>query len=167
MTIEETGNIRTYFEDGTRMSAIYLDNPDTLVYPYTREIAKIVDSHKHDTILMYGGAGYTLPQYFVRRYPDCWVDVVEINPDATEKAKELFGLSETLEQYGRINIYHKDCRDFMRETDGTWDIIINDAFVGDWMVEVDVKDIEPHIYRDGIYVENRIIDGRNRISILI
>ena len=41
------------------------------------------------------------------------------------------------------------------------------AFVGDWMVEVDVKDIEPHIYRDGIYVENRIVDGRNRISILI
>ena len=77
--------------------------------------------------LMIGGAAYTYPTYYLNKYQDKTIDVVEVDKKMTELAQEQFGLDTT---NPRLKIYHQDGRSFLNRTDNKYDTILIDAFKG-------------------------------------
>ena len=77
--------------------------------------------------LMIGGAAYTYPTYYLNKYQDKTIDVVEVDEKMTELAKSEFGLDN---KNPRIKIYHQDGRSFLNNVNEKYDAIFIDAFKG-------------------------------------
>lgn len=106
-------------------SAIFLEGEDDLVFGYTkfyRLAGHFAPGLKKS--LAIGGAGYTYPRDYLKKYPSAEMDVVEIDEKMTEAAKKYFRLEES----PRLNIYHEDGRTFLNKTDNNYDVIFGDAF---------------------------------------
>ena len=76
---------------------------------------------------MIGGAAYTYPEYFLEKFKDKQIDVVEIDSKMTKLAQEYFGLDTSNE---RLKIYHEDGRRYLNTTQNKYDCILLDAFKG-------------------------------------
>ncbi len=105
-------------------SAVYV-NSDDLVFPYTK-FYHLAQHFKPEInhALMIGGAAYSYPKEFLKRYPNSRIDVVEIDPQLTEIAKQEFNLQDN----PRLTVYHEDARVFLNKTDKKYDVIYGDAF---------------------------------------
>ena len=77
--------------------------------------------------LMIGGAAYTYPTYYLNKYQDKTIDVVEIDEKTTELAVKEFDLDIN---NPRLKIYHQDGRSFLNNTENKYDTILIDAFKG-------------------------------------
>ena len=77
--------------------------------------------------LMIGGAAYTYPTYYLNKYQDKTIDVVEIDSKMTELAIEEFSLDI---ENPRLKIYTQDGRSFLNNTKNKYDTILIDAFKG-------------------------------------
>ena len=77
--------------------------------------------------LMIGGAAYTYPTYYLNKYQDKTIDVVEIDSKMTELAIEEFDLDVN---NLRLKIYTQDGRSFLNNTKNKYDTILIDAFKG-------------------------------------
>jgi spermidine synthase len=78
-----------------------------------------------ENTLMIGGAGYTFPKEYLRRYPDARMDVAEIDPQMTAIARKFFRLKDD----PRLSIHHQDGRIFLNGADtGEYDAVLMDAF---------------------------------------
>ena len=125
---EETGRVKRSWQTDRHatQSSMYLDNPDELVHEYTKYY-RLADyfEHKMENTLMIGGAAYSYPKEFLKRFPNANMTVVEIDPMATELAKEYFYLEEN----DRLDIYHEDARYFLEKTSESYDAIYLDAFL--------------------------------------
>jgi spermidine synthase len=105
-------------------SAMFTDS-DELVFPYTRAYRLLEHfSPGPGSILILGGAGYSFPKFCLQRYPHAHVDVVEIDPELTDLAKEHFNLKAD----PRLRIFHEDARTFLNREEGRYDVIIGDAY---------------------------------------
>lgn len=105
-------------------SAMFLDSED-LVFDYT----KFYNLGEHfkpgfKTALMLGGAGYSYPKEYLKKFPNSTLDVVEIDPKLTELASKHFKLQSN----PRLRIYHEDGRVFVNQSKNKYDIIFGDAF---------------------------------------
>ena len=89
----------------------------------------LFDYYKNDSkdTLMIGGAAYTYPNYYLEKFKDKNIDVVEIDPKMTKIAKEYFDLDTDNE---RLNIYHQDGRTYLNKANKKYDCILVDAFKG-------------------------------------
>ncbi len=105
-------------------SAMYL-NSDELVYEYQNfyHIAEHFNPSFKE-VLMIGGAAYSVPKDFLKRYPEVQMDVVEIDPQLTELAKEHFRLKDD----PRLEIFHEDGRTYLNRSQKKYDVILMDAF---------------------------------------
>jgi predicted membrane-bound spermidine synthase len=105
-------------------SAIFLDG-DGLVFPYAHyySLAEYFNPGFQSALLL-GGAGYTYPDYFIKKYPDATIDVVEIDPELTQLAKEYFGLTDN----PRMQIFHEDGRTYINHTKKKYDVLYGDAY---------------------------------------
>lgn len=74
--------------------------------------------------LMLGGAGYSYPKTFLKKFPEKNLDVVEIDQGITEIAKKYFHLIPNK----KLRIYHEDGRAFINKTKNIYDVIYGDAF---------------------------------------
>ncbi len=111
--------------------------------PYFTQSAMFFDSNKHvfdysryyhltrhfnpdfRDVLVIGGAGYSVPKDFLRRYELVNIDVVEIDPQMTQIAERFFKLKDD----PRLDITHEDGRTFLRRTEpAKYDAILMDAF---------------------------------------
>lgn len=126
-THPETG--RTYRAIATdpyfAQSAMYLDDGSP-VFEYVR-FFRLIEHFKpdHSSVLMIGGAGYTVPREYLKNYPEAKMDVVEIDPQVTALARRHFGLQDD----PRLRIFHQDGREFLnRAASGTYDAVFIDAF---------------------------------------
>ncbi len=90
------------------------------------------DTHPKN-ILVIGGGGYTFCHFLEVEYPQCNIEVAEIDPEVTRTAHIAFGLPENT----RLAIYHQDGRnrieDLVKEIkeknqEGIYDCVINDSF---------------------------------------
>ncbi|MFC4439077.1 MULTISPECIES: spermidine synthase [Natrialbaceae] len=130
LEVVDDGDTRTMYLDGARHSAIDLEDPDRHVFAYTRyfHLPMLVTDEPDDVdrVLFIGGGGYTGPQDFEEEY-DATVDVVEIDPEVTEAAETYFGL----EQDEELNAHAEDGRQFLQNTDETYDLIVLDAYKQD------------------------------------
>ena len=109
-------------------SAMFLDNPYELVYEYTKyyNLMNYFNDRIKNTLLI-GGAAYSFPKHYIKEYPERFIDVVEIDPKATEIAKKHFYLEEN----DRLSIVHQDGRIYLNKNKKKYDAILNDAFVGE------------------------------------
>jgi spermidine synthase len=118
---------RTLYLDGRPHSAMDLDDPSRHVFDYTSYFHLpflFADSTEEiDRVLFIGGGGFTGPKRFVEEY-DVTVDVVEIDPVVVDVAKRYFGVSES----ERLRIHTTGGRQFLQETDHTYDLIVLDAY---------------------------------------
>jgi spermidine synthase len=108
--------------------------------------------------LMFGGAGYSFPKYFLLNYPRATIDVVEIDPKLTELAKKYFRLKDD----PRLTIYHQDGRVFLNKNRNKYDVIFADAFASRYSVPYQlttreaVKKIYDSLEENGLVIFNLI-----------
>jgi len=130
LEVADMGDTRTLYLDGQRHSAMDRNDPDRYVFEYTRYFHLpylfAEDPDEIDRVLFIGGGGFSGPKRFVAEY-DATVDVVEIDPVVIDTAKEYFDVEES----GQLNIHNEDGRQFLRETDHTYDLIVLDAYKKD------------------------------------
>ncbi len=105
-------------------SAMFLDSEEP-VFPYARfyRLAEHFTSGFRSTLIL-GGAAYSYPKYFLQKYPDATIDVVEIDPELTRMAREHFRLKDD----PRMKIFHEDARTFLNREDRKYDVIYGDAY---------------------------------------
>lgn len=106
-------------------SAMFLDKDNDLVIEYTKfyRLAQHFNPYLKYS-LMIGGAGYSYPKDYLKKFPDARLDVVEIDPMLTALAKEYFNLKDD----PRLTIHHEDARTFLNRTRKKYDVIFGDAF---------------------------------------
>jgi spermidine synthase len=75
-----------------------------------------------DKVLFIGGGGFTIPQKFAEK--NITVHAVEIDPGVIEAAKKTFNLSES----ENLQVYNSDGRQFLQQSNHTYDIIYIDAY---------------------------------------
>ncbi|WP_136601656.1 spermidine synthase [Salinigranum halophilum] len=118
---------RTLYLDGRPHSAMDLDDPSRHVFDYTSyfhlPLLFADDEAEIDRVLFIGGGGFTGPKRFAEEY-NVTVDVAEIDPVVIDVAKRYFGVSES----PQLRIHNVGGRQYLRETDHTYDLIVLDAY---------------------------------------
>jgi spermidine synthase len=130
LQVVDLGDTRTLYLDGQRHSAMDKDDPDRHVFTYTRYFHLpylfVDDPEEIDRVLFVGGGGFTGPKRFASEY-NATVDVVEIDPEVVRVAKEYFRLEES----DQLNVHTGDGRQYLRETDHEYDLVVLDAYKKD------------------------------------
>lgn len=105
-------------------SAMFLDSKEP-VFAYARyyRLAEYFTPGFRSALIL-GGAAYTYPMYFLEKYPEATIDVVEIDPELTRLARDHFGLKDD----PRMRIFHEDARTFINRGDYKYDVIYGDTF---------------------------------------
>ena len=106
-------------------SKMYLDS-DELASEYAK-FYHLIRHFKPDfeQTLLIGGAGYSYPKEYLKKYSEAKIDVVEIDAQMTEIAKKYFRLEEN----PRLKIFHEDGRIFLNNADANkYDAVLMDAF---------------------------------------
>ena len=117
-TMQVDTGIESYINQETNeMGATYLYYYN--LFDYYNKDAK--------STLMIGGAAYTYPTYYLNKYQEKTIDVVEIDEKMTELAETEFGLDV---ENPRLKIYTQDGRSFLNNTENKYDTILIDAFKG-------------------------------------
>lgn len=165
----EGENIRYMLIGNGCESATYVDEDKKyeLVVPYTKyyDLMYKANIDIRDA-LMIGGGGYSYPKYCVSHHPETTMDVVEIDEQITELAKEYFYLDDALREFNnRLNIINEDGKVFINTTDRKYDAVLNDAFTGTTPAESlttleTVEKIHDILNPGGVYLSN-IIGSRS------
>jgi spermidine synthase len=120
-------------------SAIFPDG-DELVLQYSK-FYHLLRHFKPDfqNTLIIGGAGYTFPREYLRKYPGKKIDVVEIDPQMTEIARRFFRLKDD----AGMRIFHEDGRVFLnRGGADKYDVVLLDAFGSVYSVPFQLTTVE-------------------------
>ena len=166
-TKSKNGEIRHLNIDKGNESATFLDENkrNELVYEYTKYYDLMFKSPKEikDT-LMIGGAGYSYPKYYINKYKDKNIDVVEIDEDVTKLAKKYF----FLEDNDRMKNITEDVRTYLNKNTKKYDAILNDSFSGETPAKTlttieAIQKIHNALNEKGVYLTNIIssIEGEN------
>lgn len=117
-TLQVDTGLESYMNEKTgEMGAKYLTYYDLFEY-YNKKANKT---------LMIGGAAYTYPKHYLKKYENKKIDVVEIDKKMTEIAKEEFDLDLG---NSNLKIYHQDGRSYLNYSKEKYDTILIDAFKG-------------------------------------
>lgn len=175
-TETENGSIRTLLVGKGHESATFIDKDkcNELVYEYTKYYDLMFKSSKEiKNTLMIGGAGYSYPKYYISKYPDKSMDVVEIDEDITKIAKEYFYLDKLIEDYNleknnRLGLIAEDGRTYLNKNTKKYDAILNDAFAGETPAATlttfeAAKKVYNSLTENGLYLSNVIssAEGEN------
>lgn len=126
--VEEIAPYRLMRFDNVYQSAINLDDPDELVFGYTRYLHLIrLFSRDPDRALFVGLGGGSSPRSFHNEMPSLSIDVVELDPDVVAAAKRHFSMFED----DRMVIHTMDGRLYLKNDLEPYDIAILDAFSSD------------------------------------
>lgn len=117
-TLQVDTGLESYMNQETgEMGARYLYYYDLFEY-YNKEAKDA---------LMIGGAAYTYPMHYLKKYADKTIDVVEIDETMTQIAQEEFGLDKNNPNLGLIT---QDGRSYLNYNQKKYDTIFIDAFKG-------------------------------------
>lgn len=172
----ESHEIRNFHMDRALESATYIDkeNRYELVAPYTNFYNLIFQSKNEITdTLMIGGGGFSYPKYYISKYANKNMDVIEIDKKVIELAKEYFYLNDLIKEFDlenskRLNIIKEDGRVYLNKCKKKYDAILNDAFAGENPVKtLTTLEAAQRIYSllntNGMYLTNIIasLEGNN------
>lgn len=155
--VDEDG-VRTMYLDGAPQSAMYVDGRDGYPFEYSKylHIPMLMQSDV-DRVLFIGGGGFSTPKRYLEEYPNVTVDVVELDPEVIDAAKQYFAVPDS----PRLNIYRGDGRNFLEGSNRTYDVIVLDAYRKD-RVPFQLTTVEfmhlasDHLDQDGVLVANLI-----------
>ena len=126
--------MRLLLVDGAMQSAQYLDPllQDELAFEYMREFEWAFRLHPSARrVLLIGGGGFAYPRFFLKKYPEKSIDVVELSPTIVEVARDYFGLRALEAQYSdRLRVIVGDGHRYLENTIIKYHAILNDAYIG-------------------------------------
>lgn len=167
----ESGIVKAFCCDGYIQSVMYIDKDKRtkigLNYLNFFNLPVDLNSTGKDYLVL-GGGILSYPQYFIARYNDKKMDVVEINEYCIDVAKKYFFLDETIKEYDynneRLKIIIDDAVNFVRYCNKKYDYILIDLFNGKIPIkEIYTKESLSNIKRllndNGIIVVNYIISN--------
>ena len=131
--IEEGGMRSLYFSGRHLQSRQWLENPATLLLPYTWYMMAfpLAGSGDPKRALMIGVGAGSMVHFLKKHFPHCHVDAVDVSATVLQTAVDFFGLRED-------DFLHLHCLDgsqFLRQGDARYDLILLDAFDGEGMAE--------------------------------
>ncbi len=165
-TISQDGQpVRMLRQNHDASSAMYINNPTDLVFPYTQayDIAfSYVPTITHALVI--GGAAYSYPKHLLKQ-PNITVDVVEIDPRVTQLASDYFALPAS----PRLRIFSQDARPFLNTTKDTYDVIYFDVFNSETIpfhvtTQEVVQSVASHLRDNGMVVMNIIASASGKNS---
>ncbi len=117
--------VREMWQNGGSSSAEYTDGSPAHVY--ARESLELLDvlGLRPVRTLVLGGAGLTLPVALRARDRDTEISVVELDPVATEVARDYFAYGGRTDG---ITVVHDDARAFLRRDETHFDLLYLDVF---------------------------------------
>lgn len=117
-TLQVDRGLESYMNEETgEMGAKYLTFYDLFEY-YNKNANKT---------LIIGGAAYTYPKHYLKKYKDKTIDVIEIDEKMTQIAQQEFDLDV---DNPNLRIFHQDGRSFLNYSKEKYDTILIDAFKG-------------------------------------
>lgn len=120
-------------DEAGRQTCIRLDDPDKMVFEYTRMMTSaLFVMPRPQNILIIGLGGGTLPTALAKLLPDATIDSVEIDPAVVRVAQNYFGYQTGPKQ----RVFVQDGREFIEQAgrDGVrYDMIMLDAFDIDYI----------------------------------
>ncbi|MEK7152338.1 MAG: fused MFS/spermidine synthase, partial [Patescibacteria group bacterium] len=106
-------------------SGMYSDDPDELVFGYTRKMAELVErAPRKDTVLILGGGAFTMPRHLAAHYPMSQIDVVEIDPELATIAEQYFEYTHP----PNVRIIPQDARAFLNTNTKEYDVVLIDVY---------------------------------------
>jgi spermidine synthase len=128
--IEEDDEARYMYFDRTLQSAMNLKDPTALRLIYSR-YTSIGLTFRPDAkkILIIGLGGGSIPKKLQKEFPSLEVDVVEIDPEVIQMARDQFKVRDGK----NLRLYAQDGRLFLTRTTNLYDIILIDAYYADAM----------------------------------
>lgn len=113
--------------------------------------------------LFLGGGGFGMPKAMQNAFPQCRIEVIELDPMVIEVGRKYFGI----EHYPRIRVLAGDARRYLRNTGQSYDFILGDAFHGVHNIPAHLVTVEffelirQRLTDQGIYMMNIIsaVDG--------
>ena len=137
-TLYNDKSIRNLFVDNITHAGRYLDTNE-LLYEYTKYYHLFSTLNPQaEKVVMLWGAAYSYPQDFLLKYPEKYIDVVEIDSQMTHIAQKHFWLEEN----PRLRAFHQDGRVFLNRNTETYDAILWDAFWSFFSVPYQLTTIE-------------------------
>lgn len=175
-TLENDEPVRMLNIDSGYESATFIEEEkrNDLVFEYTKYYDLMFNANIDikDTLLI-GGAGYSYPKHYISKNIDKNMDVVEIDGEITEIAKEYFYLNDLIEEYNlnenkRLGLITDDGRTYLNNNMKKYDAILNDAFSGSSPAKTlttkeAAEKIKGSLNENGVYLTNVIssLDGEN------
>ena len=157
--------VRTLLLDNHFHSAMDLNDPERIVYSYTKYFhLGLAFKPDVERVLFIGGGGFSGPKMFLNDYPRARVDVVEIDQDVIRVAGEYFMVPDD----PRLEVFDEDGRIFLTNTERIYDLIILDAYAKTYvpfhlMTEEFHQLVYDRLSNDGLVISNIItsLDGRS------
>ncbi|WP_340100980.1 fused MFS/spermidine synthase [Salinibaculum salinum] len=127
LEVVDDDGVRTLYLDGVPHSAMDKNHPDRYVFSYTRYFhLSMLATDDVDNVLFIGGGGFSGPKRFQSEY-NVSIDVVEIDPEVASTAKQYFRVEES----ENFRIHTRDGREYLEETNRTYDVVVLDAYRAD------------------------------------
>jgi len=121
--------------DDRRQTCVDLKAPDRVVFSYVRmTFGGLLLAPNPSSILVIGLGGGTLPSALSKLYPEAGIDAIEIDAAVVQVAEDYFDFQSN----NRINVHIQDARVYTKragQNGTTYDLIILDAFTGDYIPE--------------------------------
>lgn len=138
ISVYESGNercMRFTKITSSRQSCLQLNDPDYLIFDYTRMMmGALYLNPEPKKILIIGLGGGTLPMAFSRLLPQAEIDTVEIDPAVVRVARKYFNFRET----AKNKVVEDDGRVFVKRAilkKLKYDLIILDAYDHEYIPE--------------------------------
>ncbi|MEM4663215.1 MAG: fused MFS/spermidine synthase [Candidatus Diapherotrites archaeon] len=119
--VREIGQTRWLLLNGHPMS--YYEKKPTITNYFYDALAVFPKITGAKNILILGFATGTIANKTSYLLPNTKIEGVEIDPDVVKIAREYFGLRES----EKVRVFIDDARHFVKKTDGSYDIIINNT----------------------------------------
>ena len=150
--------VRTLWLNSMPHSSMYLNGSNNSVFLYTDYFhIAFVYNPDIENVLFIGGGGFSGPKKFLEDYSNVIIDVVEIDAQVVDIAKNYFNVNEN----ERLKIYVEDGRKYLSRTDKKYDLIVLDAYSKTYapfhLLTLEfLESIEDHLNPNGILASNLI-----------
>ena len=152
-------------EDSGRQTCFDQDEPDKMVFAYTRMMTSALFVKPDPrNVLIVGLGGATMPRSLEKILPDAVIDSVEIDPAVVRVAERFFGY----EQGPRQRVFVEDGRAFVERAHREghkYDMVMLDAFDTDYIpAHLLTREFLQLVYEilapDGVLVANTFTDSK-------
>ncbi|MEE3467397.1 MAG: fused MFS/spermidine synthase [Eubacterium sp.] len=167
--IENHELARLLLVDDVRESATIMEEGRhyELMFKYTKDFDIALQRRPEikDTLLL-GGAGFSFAKFYIDKYKDKHLDVVEFKAEMYQLAMQYFYLDELYRDYNltetkRMEVFIEDANEYLAKTDRKYDLIINDCYIAnriddDLLRDQQVQSVKRCLNPGGVYMINLI-----------